>query len=56
MENMTAAIAEIWTQINNGVTTITSNPVMMLSVAVPFAGAIIGLTKRLLRFGGGRRR
>lgn len=38
------------------VTTISSNAVMLLAVAVPFVGATIGLAKRLLRFGGGRRR
>lgn len=38
------------------ITTITGNAVMLLAVAVPFIGATIGLAKRLLRFGGGRRR
>lgn len=38
------------------ITTITGNAVMLLSVAVPFVGATIGLAKRLLRFGGKRGR
>lgn len=37
------------------VTMITGNAIMLLSVAVPFIGAVIGLAKRLLRFGGRRR-
>lgn len=55
---------ELWATATSAVTagmtsvvsTITSNAVMLLAVAVPFVGATIGLAKRLLRFGGRRGR
>lgn len=50
----TTVIAEVWTQIGEVVTTITSTPVLMIPVGVAFAGAAIGLAKRLM--GTGRRR
>lgn len=54
-ENFTTALSAVWSQIDSCVTTITGNPMLLLSVAIPVAGAIIGLAKRLLRFGGRRR-
>lgn len=50
------ATGAVTTGMSSIVTTISSNAVMLLAVAVPFVGATIGLAKRLLRFGGGRRR
>lgn len=46
----------VTTGLSNVVTTITGNAVLLLSIAVPFVGACIGLAKRLLRFGGRRGR
>lgn len=46
----------VWNEVTTCMTTITGNPLLLLSVAVPFVGAVIGLAKRFLRFGGGRRR
>lgn len=54
-ENFTTALQLVWTQIDSCVTTITGNAMLLLSVAIPVAGGIIGLSKRLLRFGGRRR-
>lgn len=50
----TTAVEAVTEGMTGIVTTITSNAVMMLAVAVPFVGACIGLAKRLLRFGGRR--
>ncbi len=54
-ELFTTAVGFVWTQIDSCVTTITGNAMLLLSVAIPVAGAVIGLAKRLLRFGGRRR-
>lgn len=54
-ELFTTVVGEVWTQVGTCMTTIAGNALLLLSVAVPFAGAIIGLGKRFLRFGGGRR-
>lgn len=45
----------VWSQVGDCMTTISTNALLLLSVAVPFVGAIIGLGKRFLRFGGSRR-
>ena len=50
------ATGAVTTGMTSIVTTISSNAIMLLAVAIPFIGAVIGLAKRLLRFGGGRRR
>lgn len=50
------AVAAVTGGISSIVTTITGNVVMLLAITVPFVGACIGLAKRLLRFGGRRRR
>lgn len=42
----------VWKQIGDCVDTIVSNPLLLLGVAVSVAGAIIGLAKHLLSFGG----
>lgn len=55
-ELWSTATSAVTTGMTSIVTTITGNAVMLLAVAVPFIGAVIGLAKRLLRFGGGRRR
>lgn len=55
-ENFSAVVGEVWTQIGSAMTTITGSPILLLGVGVSFAGAVIGLTKRFIRFGGGRRR
>lgn len=50
----TTVIAEVWAQILEVVNTITGQAVLMIPVGVGFAGAAIGLAKRLM--GTGRRR
>lgn len=42
----------IWGQVGDCIDTIVSNPLLLLGVAVSVAGAIIGLAKYLLNFGG----
>lgn len=62
MQEPTPIISAVWdaavTATTGGmtdiVTMITGNAIMLLAVAVPFVGAVIGLAKRLLRFGGKR--
>lgn len=42
----------IWKQVNACIFTITESPLLLLGFAVFVAGAIIGLAKKLLHFGG----
>lgn len=53
-ENWATAVSAVTSGLTSSVNTITANPILLLSVAVPFVGATIGLAKRLLRFGGRR--
>lgn len=53
-ENWSTAVTAVTSGLTASVNTITGNPILLLSVAVPFVGATIGLAKRLLRFGGRR--
>lgn len=55
-ETFTTALTTVWGQIDDCLETITGQAVLMLPIAVSFAGAIIGLAKGFLRFGGRRRR
>lgn len=55
-ENFSTVVTEVWSQLSSAMTTITGSPILLLGVGVSFAGAIIGLAKRFIRFGGGRRR
>lgn len=50
----TTVIAEVWSQIASVVTTITSQPLLLIPVGLGFAGGVIGLAKKLM--GTGRRR
>lgn len=50
----TAAVNAVTGGMTDIVDTITGNSIMLLAVAIPFVGAVIGLAKRLLRFGGRR--
>lgn len=52
--NWSTALAAVTDGMTDIVTTITGSPIMLLSVAIPFVGACIGLAKRLIRFGGRR--
>lgn len=55
-ESFTTALNTVTSGMGNVVEMITGSPLLMLPVLVGFVGAMIGLAKRLLRFGGGRRR
>lgn len=55
-ELFTTVTTAVWGEVTNCMTAISTNALLLLSVAVPFVGAIIGISKRWLRFGGGRRR
>lgn len=54
-ENFTTVVTEVWSQISNCMTTVTGSPILLIGVGVSFAGAVIGLTKRFIRFGSRRR-
>ena len=51
VESFTTALTTVWSQIGDCLDTITGQAVLMLPVAVSFAGAILGLAKGFLRFG-----
>lgn len=55
-ESFTTALNTVTSGMGNVVEMITGSPLLMLPVLVGFVGAMISLAKRLLRFGGGRRR
>lgn len=55
-ENFSTVVSECWTQIAACVEKIVASPILLLGVGVSFAGAVIGLTKRFIRFGSGKRR
>lgn len=55
-ENFSTVVSECWTQISSCINTIVGSPILLLGVGVSFAGAVIGLTKRFIRFGSGKRR
>lgn len=48
-----SCIAEVWSGIGQVVTTITSQPLLLIPVGLAFAGGVIGLAKGLM---GTRRR
>ena len=54
--NFSTVVGEVWAQITNCMNTVVGSPILLIGVGVSFAGAVIGLTKRFIRFGGGRRR
>lgn len=54
-ELFTTVTGAVWGEVTNCMSTIAGNALLLLAVAVPFVGAVIGLAKRFLRFGGGRR-
>lgn len=54
-EMLSTVLTFVWGQITTTMTTISTNALLLLPFGVALAGAIIGLSKRFLRFGGGRR-
>lgn len=48
MENLTTAITFVWDQFTEMATLVTSQPILLIGVAVFAAGAAIGLVKRLI--------
>lgn len=44
----TTVLAAVWTAVGDVVTTITSQPLLLIPVGVGFAGAAIGLAKSLM--------
>lgn len=48
MDNLSAAITFIWTQFTTMADKVTSEPILLLPVAIFAAGAAVGLVKRLI--------
>lgn len=48
METLTTAITFVWAQFTQMATLVTSQPILLLPVAIFAAGAAIGLVKRLI--------
>lgn len=44
----TTVLAQVWTSVGEVVTTITSQPLLLIPVGVGFAGSAIGLAKSLM--------
>lgn len=51
----TAVVSEVFTTIGSVVTTISSQPLLLIPVGVGFAGAAIGLARKLMGSRRGRR-
>lgn len=49
MTNLTTVVTQIWSWITAGLTTITSEPILLLGLGIFVAGAVIGLVYRLIR-------
>lgn len=48
MDTLTTAITFVWAQFTQMATQVTSQPILLLPVAIFAAGAAIGLVKRLI--------
>ena len=48
MDNLSSAITFIWSQFTTMATKVTSEPILLIPVAVFAAGVAIGLVKRLI--------
>lgn len=48
MDNLSTAITFIWTQFTTMADKVTSEPILLLPVAIFAAGAAVGLVKRLI--------
>lgn len=47
-ESFLAVVTQVFTTMGNVVTTITSQPLLLIPVGVGFAGSVIGLAKSLM--------
>lgn len=50
-EAFTAVVTQVFTTIGNVVTTITTQPLLLIPVGIGFAGAAIGLARKLMGTG-----
>lgn len=48
MENVVAVMTELWEQIGNVVTTISTSQLLLIPVGIFVAGAVIGLAQRFI--------
>lgn len=48
MTNLGSVLTQMWTWISAALTTITSQPILLLGLGIFVVGAIIGLTYRLI--------
>lgn len=55
MEGILGLVGNVWTMVGDALTFMKSEPITLLPVAIGAVGATVGLTKRIIRFGGRRR-
>lgn len=48
METVLGIVSSVWTQIGELVTFVLANPILLIPIAMGFAGSIIGLAKGLM--------
>lgn len=48
MESVLGIVSSVWTQIGELVTFVLANPILLIPIAMGFAGSIIGLAKSLM--------
>lgn len=49
IQNLGSVVTQVWAWISNGLTTITSSPILLIGLGIFVAGAVIGLVYRLIR-------
>lgn len=56
MTEMLGVVTQVWTAATGYITTATSQPILFIPLAFGFAGATVGLFRRMTRLGGRSRR
>lgn len=49
MENVTSALASLWTEVGTAITEMMKQPLVALALTIPVGGGIVGISKRLFR-------
>lgn len=49
MTQLTSVVTSLWTMVTEGLTTITSQPILLIGLGIFVVGAVIGLVYRMIR-------
>lgn len=56
LETLVTVLTSIWNQMSTMVSTISTVPLLLISLAFVFAFGVVKISKRLMGIGGGRRK